>query len=391
MTNIKLQIKMKIKFINIFFLTVLLLTIASCTKTDDNNSVSSAQPPDLSKHPVYSKYQFNNTDNVINLGTQPLYMPTGLITETMKRDIILKKALNKLGIEIRFYSFLKGHDVNFFLKKGDIDAGIGGDMPAITIASTSEVIIPSLMQNGFVSIVAEHHMLIEQMRGKRFGYAIGSNAHYSLLHMFQLRGIAATDVRLIPINVVEMPEALAAGNIDAFSAWEPTPFLTRKLFPDKVVIHRSLSTGYLYFSRALYEKHPDAVLHMLAAQLRAFYWIKHKKENLLNASRWNIDENNKLSDTMSELSDVDISKLAVDDIIGHHSSPVIPLQSLSRTGNLYKEFKFLKELGMVPLSIAWEKVRDSFAPQILDGIYNNPSVYRFNEFDYDIDGDGSEQ
>lgn len=382
--------EMKWKSINIFLVAVLLFSaLISCVKTEENKDVSPALT-DLSKHPLYSEYQFDSSDNVINLGTQPLYMPTGLITETMKRDRILRNALKKLGMEIRFYPFLKGHDVNYFLKKGDLDAGIGGDMPTISIAATSEVIIPSLIQQGFVSIVANQHMLIKDMRGYRIGYAYGSNAHYALLNALSSRGIDETDVKLIPINVFEMPEALKAGKIDAFSAWEPTPFLTTKKYPDKIVIHRSMSTGYFYLSRSLYEKHPDAVRHILAAEIRAFQWMRHSKKNLINASQWNLGECNKLSEGISALSDIEISKLATDDIMGHTLTPVIPPSFISRTGLLYKEFKFLKELGKIPPSTTWENIYDSFDLQILEDVTDDPSGYRFDEFDYDRDGEDSE-
>ena len=84
-------------------------TILKAVKAEDYLAVT-----DLSKHPVYSKYKFDNTDRVINIGVQPLYLPTGLITESMKRDHILSENLLTNGLKVRYYPFLKGSDGNYF-------------------------------------------------------------------------------------------------------------------------------------------------------------------------------------------------------------------------------------------------------------------------------------
>jgi len=382
---------MKIKFINIFLSTVLLLTIASCTKTDDNKSVLSAQPPDLSKHPVYSKYQFNNTDNVINLGTQPLYMPTGLITETMKRDIILRKALKKLGIEIRFYSFLKGADVNHFLKSGDLDAGIGGNMPVISAAAILDVYIPILVQQGFVSIIANRYMLLEELRDKRIAYAYGSNAHYALLNALALRGIDESQVKLIPMDMLEMPDALTSGRVDAFSAWEPTPFITLKKYKNTETIHRSLSSGYMYLLNNYSYKYADVVHEILAAEIRAVKWMQTSRQNLTQASKWFLQASYELTGLNYDLSMVDIAQLFMKDFISMTAIPYLPENYLMENGALQREFEFLKKINKIPSSVNWEKVRNSFdSGFLIDEIIENSEKYRLDEFKYDTRGRSNE-
>lgn len=73
----------------------------------------SFKPPeplgDLQTHPIYSHYKFNNSDNILNIGVQPLYLPTGIILEAIKRDRILLQNLHDLGMDIQFFSFLKGN------------------------------------------------------------------------------------------------------------------------------------------------------------------------------------------------------------------------------------------------------------------------------------------
>ena len=143
----------------------------------------------------------------------------------------------------------------FFIERGDLEAGIGGDMPALTAAAESRVLITTVVQQGFTSIVFRKNMTIEGLKGKRIGYAFGSNAHYALLQALDSGGIRENDVHLMPYEVNEMPAALDRGEIDAFSAWEPTPAEAKLQFSDQTAIHRSFTSGYLYFSRSFAEQH----------------------------------------------------------------------------------------------------------------------------------------
>jgi NitT/TauT family transport system substrate-binding protein len=338
----------------------------------------------LAGHPLYSTYEFNNTDTVVNIGTQPLYMPTGLITETMKRDIIFKKALAEHGVEIRFYPFLKGHDVNAFIRSGDLDAGIGGDMPAISIATKMDIVIASLAQFGFTSIVAGRQMRIDELKGKRIGFAYGSNAHYALLNVLSFAELDESQVDLLSMEVSDMPEALTEGRVDAFAAWEPTPAIAVKQGPGNVIIHRSLSSGYIYFDKSFYDAYPRISGLVLAAEIRALRWMKQGRQNLLRASRWSIDAFNKLSDRKTVLTPEEFADLALKDIAGSHFPPVIAKKEIEEGGRIFREFEFLKKLGFIRASSKWGRVRDSFDREILKRILGQGEAMRLDEFLYDI-------
>ncbi len=382
---------MKINIISSFFILITLLSvIIACTKTADKETAPLTSTPDLTKHPIYSNYKFNNTEDVINIGIQPLYFPTGLISEAMKRDLILKKTLLKHGKEIRFYQFLKGDDVNFFLKSGDLDAGVGGDMPAINAASELNVIIPILVQQGFVSIMAKRHMMIKELRGKRVGYAFGSNAHYALLNALASAGLDESQVIFVPLETTEMPEALHEGKIDAFSAWEPVPFLTNKKYPGTANIHKSMSSGYTYFRKSFYDENPDIVRQFLAAEIRSIRWMQKERKNLHQAAKWVISESINLADKKIDLSEEEIASLALDDILGVESIPIIPENYLLENGHLFNEFEFLKFIKKIPSTYKWEQVQKSFNDDALKYVAVNAPEYRLNEFMYNLEGEGNE-
>lgn len=122
--------------------------------------------PDLSLHPIYSSYNFSHENNVIDIGIQPLWIPPGIITEAMKRDAVLQRTLSEYGMELRFNAFLKGADVNFFLKRGDLEIATAGDMPMLTASASYDTTVTSLIQYGYSSIVARQHMLVPELREK---------------------------------------------------------------------------------------------------------------------------------------------------------------------------------------------------------------------------------
>ena len=117
---------------------IVLLSLASCAGEqagEERPGSDHASPPNLSEHPIYRTYSFGSSDNVIDIGTQPLWVPTCLISEAMRHDNILRDALSERGLEVRFHAFLKGADINFFLERGDLEVAIGGDMPALVAAA----------------------------------------------------------------------------------------------------------------------------------------------------------------------------------------------------------------------------------------------------------------
>lgn len=376
---------------NIFLICLLLFlsvfSVASSTLSGytyaDVNSKPVLQSP--SNHAIYSKYDFSNTEEVFNLGTQPFFSPTGLITETMKRDIILHNALSESGIKARFFPFLKGSDVNLFLRRGDIDAGIGGDMPTITAAAAMDITVTSLIQQGFTSVIARHPMLIRELKGCKIGYAKGSNAHYALLRALASDGLDEAHVHLIPMEVDNMPEALIAGDIDAFSAWEPTPSITLKNYPNTTVIHRYISSGFMYFTKTFSEEHPEVVRQILSAEVRALKWLRSSRSNLLLASRWSLQAGKALTKRKTMLTVEQGAYLAISDIIGSSSAPLIPRRDLSLEGPLRAEFQLLQAIGKIPSAVGWEAVYNSFDLEIMSDVLTNSRNYNINKYNYRIE------
>jgi len=370
---------------------VILLIVVFFIGTGRKVGVSTRDNSDHADHPIYSKYRFDRSSRVINFGVQPLYLPTGLISEVMKRDRVFQKALKDLGVEIQYYPFLKGDDVNFFLKKHDLQMGVGGDMPAITAAADMKIVIPVKVQQGFASIVATHPMMTRELRGKRIAFPFGSISHFSVLDALASEDLTESDAVLLYLDAPRLGQALDAGKIDAFAVWQPVSAIAIKKYPEFVVIYQQMASGYLYIVKDLFQKNPEAVRQIVASVVRAFQWMKEKRDNLLLASKWSRQAGEKLTGQEIPLSDREIADLAEKDILELTSLPMVSHTDLREDGPLYREFEFLKKLKKIPSSTKWTRIRNSFELQIIAEVMANRGKYQLNTFYYGLDNPKSQQ
>ena len=337
---------------------------------------------DLSKHPVYSTYKFSNDTKVIDFAIPPVAIPAGVLSETIKRDRILQQALRKTRIELRFHPFQKGKDANFFMRRGDVEAAIFGDIPALTQAATADAKIVAVAKQGFSSIVTIGHKQVGELKGKRIGNAPGSTSHYALLQALASAGLKESDVKLVPMDVGEMPGALASGKIDAFAAWEPTPAIALGNNHDAVVINRFISMSFLYFSKSFLDRNPEAARQIVAALVRAITWLKQDQRNLLAATRWTMEANKALTGKEMPLSLEQAAALTTSDILSIPSSAVIPAADLQKQGFLFNAFEFLKTNGLLAATTGWDRTRANFDNRVLSEVLAKPAHYGIKKFDY---------
>ena len=339
-------------------------------------------PPDLQNHPIYSTYEFPKDETVISIGVQPLWIFANNISEIIQRDAILHHTLQKIGLQIRFYPFLKGADLNYFVQHGDLKGGMCGDMAILALATTLDIIVPALIDQGFIDIVATRTMLMRELKGKRIGYAFGSDAHYALLEALSSEGLTEKQVHLVPTDITDMQTALNANEIDACTSWEPT---TSKLLmenPRAEIIHRSRYVGFLFFRKDFADRHPEAVRQIIAAEIRAIRWMLDSRDNLELSSRWAIEAIEKFIGTRYEFP----PERFVDIVIQNakvNAVPIIPALDLQENGHLHREFGFVKKLDKLPVSTDWEHVRAMFDRGVINHVLSKPHQYRLDEFVYE--------
>jgi len=339
---------------------------------------------DLRSHPLYSSYNFDRTGGVLHLGIQPFWIFEGNVAEIMKRDVILNEGLKDLGFRIRFHSFLKGHDVGFFTRNGDLDAGVAGDMSTLSLLSEGKAVAVASVGNGFSSIVGRGFFLVKDLKHKKIGYAPGSSAHHGLLEALASGGVPAAEVEMVPMDGVRMPEAVKRGQVDAVATWEPITSVVLKENPGKGILHRARYLGFLFFSRDFAEANPDAVRKVVASLIRARRWLSKDRRNLLLSSGWTAEAGKALAPNLWGMDGNKISRL-VAETDALNASPAIPEQDLREDGHLYREFEFLKSTGRIPVDAEWKTVRNRFQTDVAREVLKRPGAYRLNVFYYETE------
>jgi sulfonate transport system substrate-binding protein len=359
-----------------------LFSILLFTPYADVHAGNNGGQQDLSQHPTYKNYHFDQSPKVIHIGSQPLLSPTGFISEAMKRDRVLHNALQEMGLSIQFYPFLKGADINFFLKSGKLDAGIAGDMPTISFVATSDGIAIIPIQYGSVSLVTRRPVFLGELKGKKIGYARGSNAHFLLLSLLSAAELKEDEVTLVSMNVDSMVKALQEEKIFAFSSWEPIPEIALRRH-GYVSTFKKLSVGFLYFTQSFANDNAEAIKVILAAELRAINWIKTSRKNLLTASKWSLEISEELTGEKIPLSTEENAAVAKQDILWS-SSVRKNYQNILASGQLESQYNFLKGINKITSEKSWEQVEKGFDTSMLLEVIKNPQQYKQEQYDYNF-------
>lgn len=138
------------------------------------------------------------------------------------------------GLTIEPFRFNSGPACAEALYSGSADIATMGDTTAIITVARDErfAIIASHGQgeNRHRLMVAPDSPLtaVADLKGKTVGVKKGTSTYGGLLLLLDHEHIDPAEIRLIDMRPDEMPDALAAGSIDAFVASEPTPSLAEQ-------------------------------------------------------------------------------------------------------------------------------------------------------------------
>lgn len=178
--------------------------------------------------------------------------------------------------------------------------------------------------------------------------------------------------------MTDTPDALDGGEIDAFSAWEPTPTVSLIRFDNHRIIQRSLVSGYLYFSASFARNNPEAVDEIVISVIRALQWMGAPTTSPELASTWGYAAAESLESDVSLMSLDQYMDIVSDDVVFNNSDPAIPQRDLEDGGRLHLEFEFLQDLGKIPGSITWEEVKACFDPTIVQRLRAEAAIQTRN-------------
>jgi len=325
---------------------------------------------------------FDVGGKVIDFGVQPMAYPIAMFSEVIKHDRILFDQLTKAGWSMRQHPYFKGNDMIEQLGEDKLEASMLGDMPTINAVARHDLLVVGLLKHTFSSIVTNRFMSLAELKGKKVGNGYGSTAHYTLLEGLSTVGLSEKDVRLVDMNVNDMPAALESGKIDAFSAWEPAPTIALSKNPGNFLAYRGVSNTYLLFNAGLAQRQPEVARQFLAAFARALYWMKKNPDNLRQAAQWALQASQEFAKKPSSLTIEQAMEITKRETLDVPGAPMLPKSEAKPGGRMAMQLSFLKHFGNIPASVSWERVSSSFAPQLMEDVLRQPAKYRIHNFDY---------
>lgn len=319
--------------------------------------------------------------STLDVGVQPLGIPSGVISSVMQRDRVLQSTLVALKQPLKMHAFRRGADMVDLLADHRLDAALLGDMPTILAASAHPVWVAGLVKQTSTALVAVGDSQIRNLVGKRIGYVPLSSAHNTLLQGLASAGLVESDVKLVALSVNDMPDALARGDIDAFSAWEPAPSIALARSDKTRVVFRGLSADYFVIDRDFAQRSPEAARVVVAGFVRAIEWMRASQKNVETAARWVLADAQAFSGKAPAVTVPQIVAITRREILGVPSAPVV-VRAPGSAPPLKMEFEFLKKLGKLPSGEAWEQVTDAFRYDGLSRVMGESRKYQLRVFDY---------
>ena len=138
------------------------------------------------------------------------------------------------GLQVKGLLFNNGAACAEAIFTGAVDVATMGDTAAL-LAVSREPTLRIIASHGAGE--KRHRIIVPQaspirslndLKGKRIGVKKGTSTHGGFLALLAAKGINSLELRIIDLDPAIMPDALAAGSLDAFVASEPTPSLAEQ-------------------------------------------------------------------------------------------------------------------------------------------------------------------
>lgn len=330
----------------------------------------------------FDHYGLTEASPALDLGVQPLGYPSGVISAVMRRDRLLRAALEKAGHPLQAHPFRRGADMVGLLGGRRLEAGLLGDMPTILAAAGGGMWIAGLVKQSPTAIVAGGDATVRGLAGKRIAYVPASSAHGTLLQGLASAGLGERDVTLVEMGIDAMPDALARGDIDAFAGWEPAPALALAASERNRIVFRGQSSDYLVIERDFERRAPEAARLLVAGFVRALEWMRRSQQNVEQAARWGMADGKAFSGKTPAPTVAQVVAITRREILNVPSAPAIPLAP-GAAPPLRNEFELLRTLGKLPAGGKWESLAAAFSYDGLARVLSEPRKFALHSFDYE--------
>jgi ABC-type nitrate/sulfonate/bicarbonate transport system substrate-binding protein len=190
-------------------------------------------------------------------------------------------------LEVEHILFSSGAENNKALVSGDVDINCGSDSKTTALfgAIPEKAVIIGTIQRGnrYATVVRKdsNYTSWEDLKGKKVATRFGTGADAILRRYYEQSDHEWEDFDYVNMKIEDMINALEAGRIEAFTAWEPTPSIAEaqgagrvmRTYGDIALVPASIHT-----TRKFARNNPDKVARFLAAQMDKAEMINENPE-----------------------------------------------------------------------------------------------------------------
>lgn len=318
----------------------------------------------------------------IDLGYEPLQSQATHVIEVMRRDRILAREIEKARSVLRFIPYRRNIDMAADFDWG-LDAAILGALPAVQLAAKPEAHVVARFQSACASFVCRGAQSLDEFKGQRIGYVRGSITHQMLFSALARARVSVSDVILVPQSGVDPIDELLTEKMDAVVAMEPVPTLALRNFPGLAAVGHVDANLYLAFSRKMFQARQNLIERIVAAEIRALFWLKLSTKHLHMASGWVRQTLDPLFIPGLIVDLFDFDRLATEYTSDIRTLVGVLQQARLETGELREEYEFAKQQGLIPGSTPWERLQGLLHLEIVEKVMERPDEYSLRSFDMD--------
>lgn len=214
---------------------------------------------------------------------------------------------SKYGLNVEHILFSSAVENNQAFIAGKCDICCGADIRAVTLFNTmgDKVLIIGTLQRGnrYSTVVRDtaKYKSWQDLKGKTVATRFGTGAELVLRKFFSLqKDLKWEDFKWVNMKIEDMPAALKAGSIEAFTAWEPTPAIAEAQGIGSVMRTYgdvALMPVFLNTTTDFVKTHRAQIVKFLAAHLEKAEMIKENPQEAArlaakaaNAQGYNVSE-----------------------------------------------------------------------------------------------------
>ena len=169
------------------------------------------------------------------------------------------------GLDVRLETGPSGSAMIAFLIQNQMQVAFGAEQAGIQNFNIDRDVVVVAEATGLLNwngIVGRNIADMIALKGKRIGVARGSQSEVFWLRVLEKTQLKASDYTVVQVDPPEMIAALARGDIDAFSAWEPWISKGLAAVPDTKVIQDQsgimMPRLYIYANKTWVIANPQA-------------------------------------------------------------------------------------------------------------------------------------